>query len=56
MTNRVLGLFLIFIGAMLLISRIPITGNEHGTEAFYVVLGIITILVGAISNIVLGDD
>jgi hypothetical protein len=56
MIIRMQGLVIVLLGMLLLVSRIPITGSETGVAAWCVAAGIISILGGGASIIILGDE
>ena len=56
MIIRIQGLVIVLLGVLLLVSRIPITGSETGVAAWCVAAGMISILGGGASIIILGDE
>ena len=55
MAIRIQGLVIVLLGVLLLVSQYPITGRETGIASWCVAAGIISIIGGAASVIVLGD-
>jgi len=49
MLIRCQGLAIILLGVILLVSRMPISGNETGAAATYITIGVLAIIYGGAS-------
>ena len=56
MLIRCQGLAIVLLGVILLVSRMPISGDETGVAATYIALGVWAIICGGASLIIFGGD